>query len=147
MSLSPRWRLQGLTCLVARVIEVTAWQSVDAICLCCLSNSSCVEVTGLQSLLKCGRWLECCDLSMPSPPTACAGPACVQHALYIVAEPDSQFVYTCVHFACYILWPEVQSHPHDMQSCAFNCSMFCTCTWSGSPHSVVHSSSFRIFQE
>ena len=38
---------------------------------------------------------------MPSPPTACAGPTCVQHALYIVARPDSQFVYTCVHFAIF----------------------------------------------
>jgi len=24
-----------------------------------------------------------------------AGPACVQHALYLVARPVSQFVYTC----------------------------------------------------
>jgi len=31
---------------VARVIEVTAWQSVDAICHCCPTPSSCVEVTG-----------------------------------------------------------------------------------------------------
>jgi len=29
------------------------------------------------------RWLECRHLSMPSPPSACAGPACVQRALYI----------------------------------------------------------------
>jgi len=31
----------GLTYLVARVIE--EWQSVDAICLCCLTNGSCVD--------------------------------------------------------------------------------------------------------
>ena len=89
----------GLTYSVARAVVVTAWIPVNAICLCCLSNGSCVEVTGLHSLLICGRrWLECCDLSMPSPPTACAGPTCVQHALYIVARPDSQLVYTCVCF-------------------------------------------------
>ena len=40
----------GLTYSVARVIEVTAWQSVDAVSLCYLTHSSCVEVTGLQSL-------------------------------------------------------------------------------------------------
>ena len=31
----------GLTYLVSRVTEVTAWQSVDAVCLCCLTHSSC----------------------------------------------------------------------------------------------------------
>ena len=92
----------GLSYLVARVIEVTAWQSVNAICLCCLTNGSCFEVIGLQFLLTCERrWLECCDMSMPSPPTACAGPTCVQHALYIVARPNSQSVYTCVCFVIF----------------------------------------------
>ena len=121
----------GLAYSVARAIEVTAWQSVDAVCLCCLTHCFCVEVTG-QSLLTCRRWLGDCPLSMPSPPAACVGPTCVQHALYIVARPDSLFVYMCV---LGILWPEIQSHPDDMQSYAFNCSMFCTCTRSGSPHS------------
>ena len=52
--------------------------------------------------------------------------------LYILAEPDSQFM--CIPFVilCGLrLW----------QSCAFNCSMFCICTRSGSPHNVIHSSS------
>jgi len=41
-------------------------------------------------------------------PAACAGPACVHHAL---ARPDSQFLCcTSVYFLCDILWPEVQSH-------------------------------------
>jgi len=31
----------GLTYSVSRVIEVTAWQSVDVICLCCLIHGSC----------------------------------------------------------------------------------------------------------
>jgi len=35
---------------VARVIEVTAWQSVDAVSLCCLTHGFCVEVAGLQFL-------------------------------------------------------------------------------------------------
>jgi len=38
---------------------------------------------------------------MPSPPTECAGLNCMQHALYIVARPDSQFVYTCVRFVIF----------------------------------------------
>ena len=42
---------RGITYSVARAIEVTAWQSVDAICLCCLTHSACVKVTGLQPLL------------------------------------------------------------------------------------------------
>ena len=43
-----------LTYSVARVIKLTAWQSVNAVCLCCLTHCSCVEVTG-QSLLTCKR--------------------------------------------------------------------------------------------
>ena len=31
----------GLAYSVARAIEVTAWQSVDAVCLCCLTHGSC----------------------------------------------------------------------------------------------------------
>jgi len=31
----------GLTYSVARAIEVTTWQSVDAICLCVLTHGSC----------------------------------------------------------------------------------------------------------
>jgi len=58
------------------------------------------------------RWLECCNVSMPSPPAACAWPSCVRHALYIVARPDSQFVYTCALFYD-ILWHEVQSHSNE----------------------------------
>ena len=40
----------GLTYSVARAIDITAWQSVDAICLCCLTHGACVKVTGLQPL-------------------------------------------------------------------------------------------------
>jgi len=44
-------------------------------------------------------------------PAACAGPACVQHAL---ARPGSKFLCcTCVYFLGDILWPEVQSHSDD----------------------------------
>ena len=78
---------------------------------------------------------------MISPPAVCAGLTCVQHALYIVARPDSQFVCMCV-LSGDVLWPEVQSHSDDMQSYAFNCSMFCTCTRSSSPLTVMHSSSY-----
>ena len=68
--------------------NVTAWQSVNAVCLGCMTHGACVghwtpdysamEATG--SAFK-RRWLDCCHLSMPFPrPAACAGPACVQHA-------------------------------------------------------------------
>ena len=67
----------GLTYSVARVIEVSAWQSVNAVCLCCVAHSSCIEVKGLQSLLTgamwatgsaCQKqWLECYHLPTLSP--------------------------------------------------------------------------------
>jgi len=41
----------GLTYSMARAIDITAWQSVDAICLCCLTHGACVQVSGLQPLL------------------------------------------------------------------------------------------------
>ena len=44
----------------------------------------------------------------------------------------------------HILWPEVLcSVTFWLRSCACNCCMFefCTCTCSGSPHNVLHSSS------
>ena len=40
----------GLTYSVARVIDITAWQSVDAVCVCCLTYGACVKATGLQPL-------------------------------------------------------------------------------------------------
>jgi len=69
---------------------VTTWQSVNAVCLGCLTHGTCVghytpdysamEATGSAIAACKRRWLECCHLSMPSPqPAACAGPACVQH--------------------------------------------------------------------
>jgi len=33
--------IRGLTYSVSRAIEVTTWQSVDAVCLCCLTHGSC----------------------------------------------------------------------------------------------------------
>jgi len=41
----------GLIYWMARAIDITAWQSVDAICLCCLTHSACVKITGLPPLL------------------------------------------------------------------------------------------------
>ena len=65
-SLTPRWRQQGrrplrFTYSVARAIDITARQSVDAFCLCYLTHGACVKVTGLQPLLTTTRhrWLEC----------------------------------------------------------------------------------------
>jgi len=45
----------GLTYSRARAIDITTWQSVDAICLCCLTHGACVKVTGLQPLLTTAR--------------------------------------------------------------------------------------------
>jgi len=81
-----------LTYSVAKAIDITTWQSVDANlsllpdswCLCqshwtpTSSHNSAMEATG--SACK-RRWLQCCHLSMPPPrPAAYAGPACMQHA-------------------------------------------------------------------
>jgi len=46
----------GLTYSVAREIDVTAWQSVNAVCLSCLTHAACVKVTGLQPLLTTVQW-------------------------------------------------------------------------------------------
>jgi len=46
----------GLTYSVARVIDVIAWQSVNAVCLCCLTHSARVKVNGIQPLLTTARW-------------------------------------------------------------------------------------------
>jgi len=45
-----------LTYSVARAIDITAWQSVDAICVCCLTHSACVKVSELQPLLTTVQW-------------------------------------------------------------------------------------------
>ena len=39
----------GLAYSLARVIKMTAWQSIDAVCHCCLTHGSHVEITGLVS--------------------------------------------------------------------------------------------------
>jgi len=41
----------GLTYSVARAIDITVWQSVDAVHLCCLTRGAYVKVTGFQPLL------------------------------------------------------------------------------------------------
>ena len=35
--------IHGLTYPVARAIDITAWQSVDTVCLCCLTHGVCVS--------------------------------------------------------------------------------------------------------
>ena len=103
-SLTPRWRQRGWRPpmdLPTRAIDITAWQFVDTICLCCLTHGVCVS-HWTQPLLTTGRQrlLEYYHLSMPSPwPVARDGPACVHAAcLYIIARPDSQFLCTQVYF-------------------------------------------------
>jgi len=109
-----------------------------------------VPVTGVRSLLATAmgatssawqkRWLSFV-YAISTWPAACAGLACVQHAL---AGPDSQSLgCTRVYFLCDILWPEVQSHSDNSHMPATYWSMFCTCTHSGSPYSVMHSFSLH----
>jgi len=83
---------RGLTYSVLKATEATAWQSVDAVCLCCLTHGFChwtlisSDYSGMEasgSACKKRMVIECCHLSMPSPrPAWSAGPVCVQHALY-----------------------------------------------------------------
>ena len=66
----------GLTYSMAIAMEVTAWQSVDAICHCCLTPGSChwTQISsgysdgGYQQCVSSWKsWLECFHHSMPSP--------------------------------------------------------------------------------
>ena len=41
----------GLTYSVARVIDITAWQSVNTFCLCCLTHGVCVSMVFCQWLI------------------------------------------------------------------------------------------------
>ena len=97
------------TYLMARATDITSWQSVDAICLCCLTHGAYVKVTGLQPLLTTVRW----RLSVAHVKEDCySAVICqchlhdLQHVLdqlcaaclYIVARPDSQFLCTLCTF-------------------------------------------------
>ena len=48
----------GLTVSVARAIEVAAWQSIDAICHCCLTHGSC-HWTQISSDYSDGGYRQC----------------------------------------------------------------------------------------
>jgi len=55
---------------------------------------------------------------------------------HIITRPDSQFLCTRVYFTWFsVAW---DSATFWRQSNACNCSMFCTCTRSGSPYNIVH---------
>ena len=91
-----RW----LTYSVARVIDITAWQSVDTICLCCLTHGVCVShwttTSSHNSTMEMARVLwsvhaisMTCSVCWTSLCAAC---------LHIIARPDSQFLCTHVYF-------------------------------------------------
>ena len=94
------WRplMDLCTYSVARATEVTAWQSFNAICHCCLIHGSC-HWTLISSGYSDGDCLQRMSimlarlllsvLAISVSLAACAGPSCVQHAL---ARPDSQFL-------------------------------------------------------
>jgi len=95
----------GLTYSVARAIGVTAWQSITAVCHCCLTHGYCHWIQDLFWLQEGGyqqrmwTWLECFHHSMPSPYDLQEWYfiACVQHVL---ARPDSQFLCVSYNFLC-----------------------------------------------
>ena len=134
----------GLTYSVSRAIEVTTWQSVNAICLAWLT----VPVTGLRSLLATAmgatcsacqkRWLLSVH-TISTWPAVCAGPACVHPAL---ARPDSQFpCCTYVYLFCDILWPEGQSHSDNshmhVTGLCFACALAQACPTVSCIHLVL----------
>jgi len=106
------------------------------------ADYSAMEATGSASKW---RWPECCHLFMPSPwPAVCAGPSRVQHAcvcsqdkilllMLLLQDWLTLPVYTCVWFS--EAWG---SATFWWQSYACNCSVFCMCIRSGSPHNIVH---------
>ena len=57
--------------------------------------------------------------------------------LYIITRPDSQLLCTRVY---YFMWFSLTWSSATLwwQLNACNCSMFCACTRSGTPHNVVH---------
>jgi len=122
----------GPTYLVARAIDITEWQSVDTVCLCCLTHGVCVSHwTPPSSRNSAMELLECYHLSMPSPWLQCnvcwtsLGAAC----LYIIARPDSQFLCRHVYFFFVIthrstvfqyysvIWSTNTTHSRSPQTC------------------------------
>ena len=74
----------GLTYSVSRAIEVTAWQSVDSVFLCCLTHGSCHWTQISSGYTAMGATGSACPLICPCHlhmTATCAGPACVPHAL------------------------------------------------------------------
>jgi len=96
----------GLTYPVARAIDITAWQSVNTGCLCCLTHGVCVSHWTPPLLTTAWwRWLECYHLCMPSPWPQCSvcwNSLCAA-CLYIIARPDSQFLCTHVYFFFFVV--------------------------------------------
>ena len=91
-----RW----LTYSVARVIDIIAWQSVDTICLCCLTHGVCVShwtpTSSHNSTMEVARVLWSVHaISMTC--SVCWTSLCAAW-LHIIARPDSQFLCTHVYF-------------------------------------------------
>jgi len=84
----------GLTYPVTRAIDITAWQSVNTVCLCCLTHGVCASYWTMpdSTLFSQQRDGECYHLSMPSPLPQCS--VCAA-CLYIIARRHSLFL--CVH--------------------------------------------------
>ena len=108
---------------VTRVIDVTTWQSVDAVCLCCLTHGACVELTGLQPLLSTasrrlpvahvkedGQSAVICPYHLHDLQRVLDQPVCSMHVQPGLTH--SSYVRMCIF--CDFLWPEVQSHSSHM---------------------------------
>ena len=139
----------GLTYSVVRAIEVTAWQSVDTICHCCLT------VPVLKSLDYNLFWLQQWrfHLSMPSSHDmwhVLDQPMCSM--LYNTAELLHWAINSLTHRSCvvhvfvlFMSYSVAWSLSFILMTVMWmQCSMFCMCICSGSPYNVMHSSSNKL---
>jgi len=157
---------RGPTYSMTRAIGATPWQKNfirRCHCLHCHYSSLTVEVTcHMDRPLQWSHRWACrreCHLIVY---TSCkagvhAGPMCMQKPyrpgttcmLEIIASLTAfcvAIVHTCRFYFIYCgLRFYAQSHSDNGHAVgAWSCSMFCTCTHSGSPHKVLHSTSTKI---
>ena len=113
--------IHGLIYSMARAIDITAWQSVDAICLCCLTHGACVKVTGLHhnsekeaTSSACKKKIARVLSSVNATSTTCrmCWTSLCAACFYIIARPDSQFLCTlCTFFG----WSHIDLLPSHAQ--------------------------------
>ena len=134
----------GLTYSVARATEVTTWQSVAAVCHCCLTHGSCHWTQSLLVTAN-GGYLQCTSIKLA-------------RVLYL--SMPSLYDLQCVldQPVCSTLWLRVPvlymsvSYAFCVISCGLRfahilMTVMYTCTHSGLPYCVMHSSSYHLVQK